>query len=244
MKVFVGTISKAFMFIALLPLMVWISCYWYRSSALCLYCDFSFPLSEYVTTTIMQTIQSPGNRFKNARLLLEQFNVIKAIDFEYAPQGFVCEVSCFKPIFIMNNIYVVLTNRAVVAPELFQELQLQTIAHITNEQPIADCVAKELYDCITTIDLELKEQFTVTWRHARDVLYCDKINTQYALQARSDQIITPQMIQHYHTVIALHKTRPIKKKNHVGLWIIDIRFDNQIILCAQKGGQGYGKINA
>ncbi len=242
MRLVAGIISRSFICLLLMPCVVWLSCYWYKRTASCVHYEFSFPLSSMTADAITDQIAQQGNRNSKAHQLATECPIIKNITLEYVPQGVVCSIKCHEPKFIINNSHVVLSNYSVVTPELFSPELLHQISHIKVVDAIDTAVSASLFDCVVERSVPVQEQFALIWHHEWFVLYEDALNSKYSLLARADQTITSSILTQYHAIINSHKNNS-KKKKHDSSWIVDIRFDNQIILCAQKGGQGYGKIN-
>lgn len=216
-----------------------------------------FCIDDHITDTekhsIMALIHTLHERetahiYDNMLPIRQQFPFIESIAITLLPNNIMqYTIHAAKPCCIVNQELAFTHNNTLVNKQIFTPTHIQNLPAIFIDE-IA--LQKEqdlcgLQDCITNLLPSLFAEYTVAWYSPIHMRLYDKSQPQFSIIFSADHLPDTRTIS---ACTTLKQNLPPPKRNRFtknrqsnnGNWAADIRFNNQIILYADKGDRGHG----
>jgi hypothetical protein len=152
-----------------------------------------------------------------------------------------------KPCCMINQELVFTKNSTVVHKQVFTPLSIQSLPTVFVDE-IALQKEQGLHgfqQCIAKLPDTLFVEYKVTWMNAMHVRLYDKSQPQFSIVFSTDRLPDTQILTACtaikQDILSRNKnTGEKKRRSNVSNWAADIRFNNQIVLYAEKGDRGHG----
>lgn len=178
----------------------------------------------------------------------QQFPFIESLHIALLPNHMLhYTIHAAKPCCMVNQELVFTKNSTLVHKQLFTQLSIQGLPTIFVDE-IA--LQKEqglrgLQQCITQLSHTLFVDYKVAWINAMHVRLYDKNQPHFSIVFSTDRLPDTRILTACTSIkqdiSSLKKNTGEKRgRSSISHWAADIRFNNQIVLYAEKGDRGHG----
>lgn len=178
----------------------------------------------------------------------QQFPFIESLHIILLPNHMLqYTIQVAKPCCMINQELVFTKNSTLVHKQVFTSASIQHLPTIFVDE-IALQKEQGLYgfpQCIAKLSQTLFVDYKVTWINAMHVRLYDKNQPEFSIIFSTDRLPDAHILTACtaikQDILSLKKnTGERKRRSNVSNWAADIRFNNQIVLYAEKGDRGHG----
>lgn len=189
-------------------------------------------LEQYMTTSKAVSLSTVVSA------LHDQFPYIESVAVQKLPiKTMMVTIRGGHPSFRINNDKILTRQGLVLAEDFFNVSCLKFLPHIN----IAACLLEEktkngfLMSSLLCIPATFFEHFKITWLTMFEMWLHDKRYPQFHMLCTLDNFSKKTMMHHYKTMRGILQKRGTSSKIPLE-WVVDMRFQDQIIVFAKKGG--------
>lgn len=208
-------------------------------------CEIDPVLSDATKKEIQQFVQPLGQVCAQnvCNQLQEQFLCIKSTSYQLLADNSVqLNIIAYDPCCIVNQSHVLLDNDCIVSKDFFAEVITQNLSCVyMDSEEIANYEQTKLLSAfLQKITPEIIENYSIEWRDECMISLTDKQQKKFVIVCQADQAPDASMcIQCDQVKHELNEKGVFSHRTKTN-WIADVRFENQIIVRADKGGTGNG----
>jgi hypothetical protein len=194
-------------------------------------------ISSYVSNTQQEIAKKiieskgaiPALLCKNQ--LYEQLCAIKFCSFSYQPDKTVCiTIKNAKPVLCINNDKVITQNGCIQDRLLFDQ---NYVAQLPTVQA-RSLLSKRVIEWLIALPPTIFKNYNLEYNHTHSITLYPKNNCSYAFLVSGQQTLSEHFLQKCSDQLSHHT---IGKKDTI---LYDLRFENYVIIYAQKGGADHG----
>ena len=187
--------------------------------------DLSSSFQNDLTSIISQEYAEKKNPQELMDQMSQQFKEIRSMQVQICQTDKICfYVDAAKPIFLLNNAYIVCDNQTQVARDHFTEQTAEGLIKIncSNDYDVAT-----MLHFVSRLPNSFGQLFTIEWISNFDIILHPIQATGYVLRVSSETTVEPQDLA---ACQSIYDGLPKKLKAKKNRKIYDIRFKNQIIV--------------
>ncbi len=195
-----------------------------------------------ISQFIHEKIDYKKNSLKNiAQQIKTQFPYIKHVSITQIPKILLIDLQILEPRFAINEGYVLLDLNRIESSEVFKknivsELPSVKIDTFTDNSEQLDPLC---YESLNVIPEELRVNYSCYLRNNHEILFTHKKQPQFVILADLHSVNNLQKLNLCNKVKHEMELRKSFTPKMSTKWIVDIRFDNQVIVFS-RGGKGHG----
>jgi len=219
--------------------------------------NLAFCINDQITCTekhaIMNFIHTLHERntthvADNILPIQQQFPFIEFITIALLPNNIMqYTIDIADPCCIVNQELAFTKNNTLVSKHIFTPTSIQNLPTVLVDEVALqkDQGLLSFQQCVTQLSHSLFTDYNVAWFNPMHVRLYDKQQPQFSIVFSIDRLPDARAITACTTI---KQNLPSPKKNryqkkgrsNASIWAADIRFNNQIVLYAEKGDRGHG----
>lgn len=173
---------------------------------------------------------------------MSKFDWIVSIDVALLPyRKAMIELVAYEPLYRINNDYVVTVTGKLLPKNNFDSLLVSALGHInivfSNNEPVLSDACRQF---ILAIPSSLLDTYQCVWESDTRVRLYDKQQTHFVIVCHPLMMPNEKMIQHCNALKGELVERCVFELPRAKTWVADIRFEDQIVVSQEKGGNRYG----
>ncbi len=200
--------------------------------------NFIHALHEHNTTQVADNILP----------IQQQFPFITSITIALLPNNIMqYTMDIANPCCIVNQELAFTKNNTLVSKHIFTPTSIQNLPTVLVDEVALqkDHGLLSFQQCVTALPSSLFTDYNVAWFNPMHVRLFDKTQPQFSIVFSVDRLPDARAITACtsikHNLPSPNKNRYKKKgQSNTSNWAADIRFNNQIVLYAEKGDRGHG----
>lgn len=205
---------------------------------------------KHAIIDFIQELHTQNATYTSETILLirQQFPFIESIHIALLANNMMqYTIHVAKPCCTINHELVFTENHTLLNKQIFTPASIQELPVIFVDEV---AIQKEqglhgLQQCIASLPLTLFSDYKVTWMNAMHVRLYDKNEPRFSIVFSADRLPDTRTLAACSSIkqdISSLKKNIDKKRGQLNTnhWAADIRFNNQIVLYAEKGDRGHG----
>ena len=169
------------------------------------------------------------------KMIAQQFPVLQQITFDVYEQDYTkFIIQGHKPLFIINNEFVVLANGKVFPIWWYHKKFLHELCNVSYEQTIKNNkVDKRFVKFFVGCTQEILDTYLITWKSHEDIQLRSKKDADVVIRTNSSQIIEIQDLEICKHMKEKMGTIRGNKKGKKQTTICDMRFSRQLVVSSE-----------
>lgn len=168
----------------------------------------------------------------------EQFLCVESLDLTYTQDGaLIVSIDLADPLLLLNNELLLLSNNQIIPSSWYQEWRYANIPFVSVRRRDSWLSQSEIKAVRGYEGLLLTNIFDLIWVDITDAFLVPHDTDEWMIRCNGYQVVQEEQIAQCKMVYENLNSK--KKKNNV-CHILDIRFDKQIVVYADKEGRLHG----
>ena len=191
-------------------------------------------VEEILSYTHLLRFNSSYNPAALVKHLPERFSCIKSIDIQPLPYNAAkLIISAKEPLVAINNKHILTKSGTLLSCGNYDEKTRESLTSIAMAEAEMHNITPVMLQALSyCIDSKLTKSYNIEWLHEHELRLYDKNNKYVAIVCDSASLPNEKQLSQCTELI---KEKITQKPN--AQWKADVRFDDQIIISMDKGGQ-------